>query len=53
LIEKRGDRKEGVTLADLMERDEKGRYRRSILKTLDPMKYHIDIARYFLTGRKN
>ncbi len=53
LIEKRGDRKERVTLADLMERDEKGRYRRSILKTLDPMKYHIDIARYFLAGKKN
>jgi len=53
LIEKRGDRKERVTWVDLMERDEKGRWRRSILKTLDPMKYHIDIARYFLAGRKN
>ncbi len=53
LIEKRGDRKERVTLADLMERDEKGRYRRSILKTLDPMKYHIDIAKYFLAVGKN
>lgn len=53
LIDKRGERGERVTLVDLMERDGKGGYRRSVIKTLDPMKYHIDIAKYFLVARKN
>ena len=35
-------------LVDLTEADETGNYRRSIVKTLDPYKYHIDIAKYFL-----
>jgi len=34
--------------ADLMDADEQGRFRRSIVKTLDPNKYHIDIAKYFI-----
>jgi putative nucleotidyltransferase with HDIG domain len=33
---------------DLTERDGNGRFKRSILKTLDPNKYHIDIGKYFL-----
>ncbi len=27
---------------------EKGAFKRSIVKTLDPRKYHIDISKYFL-----
>lgn len=34
-------------LVDLTERDGKG-FKRSIVKTLDPNKYHIDIVKYFL-----
>lgn len=36
-------RKEQV---DLMEKDEQGRFKRTVVKTLDPYKFHIDIARY-------
>jgi putative nucleotidyltransferase with HDIG domain len=43
--EKGEARKEAV---DLTETDGGGHFRRSILKTLDPHKYHIDIAKYFL-----
>ena len=35
-------------MVDLKETDGTGRYRRSIVKTLDPHQYHIDIAKYFL-----
>jgi HD-GYP domain-containing protein (c-di-GMP phosphodiesterase class II) len=35
-------------LVDLTETDGGGGYKRSIVKTLDPYKYHIDIAKYFL-----
>jgi HD-GYP domain-containing protein (c-di-GMP phosphodiesterase class II) len=35
-------------IVDLKETDGTGRYRRSIVKTLDPHQYHIDIAKYFL-----
>ncbi len=41
-----GEVKKGVV--DLSETDGKGRYKRSIVKTLDPFQYHIDIAKYFL-----
>ena len=34
--------------ADLMDADEQGRFKRSVAKTLDPNKYHIDIAKYFI-----
>jgi putative nucleotidyltransferase with HDIG domain len=34
--------------ADLMDVDGQGRFKRSIVKTLDPNKYHIDIAKYFI-----
>jgi HD-GYP domain-containing protein (c-di-GMP phosphodiesterase class II) len=42
----KGDVKKEVI--DLTETDGAGRYQRSIVKTLDPDKYHIDIAKYFL-----
>jgi len=35
-------------LVDLTERNGGGRFKRSIVKTLDPNKYHVDIAKYFL-----
>ena len=35
-------------VVDLTEGDGNGGFRRSIVKTLDPNKYHIDIARFFL-----
>jgi putative nucleotidyltransferase with HDIG domain len=35
-------------LLDLTKTDEEGRFRWSIIKTLDPSKYHIDIGKYFL-----
>jgi HD-GYP domain-containing protein (c-di-GMP phosphodiesterase class II) len=35
-------------VVDLTETDGEGRYKRSIVKTLDPFQYHIDIAKYFL-----
>jgi putative nucleotidyltransferase with HDIG domain len=34
--------------ADLAEADGAGHFKRSIAKTLDPNKYHIDIAKYFI-----
>jgi HD-GYP domain-containing protein (c-di-GMP phosphodiesterase class II) len=42
----KGDAKKEVV--DLIETDGAGRYKRTIVKTLDPDKYHIDIAKYFL-----
>jgi len=35
-------------LVDLSETDGEGTFKRNILKTLDPYKYHIDISKYFL-----
>ena len=35
-------------VVDLTEKDGAGSYKRSVVKTLDPQQYHIDIARYFL-----
>jgi HD-GYP domain-containing protein (c-di-GMP phosphodiesterase class II) len=35
-------------LIDLADTDRAGNYKWSIVKTLDPYKYHIDIAKYFL-----
>lgn len=43
--EKRGVSKE---IVDLSERNKDGSYKRNIVKTLDPYKYHIDIAKYFI-----
>jgi len=36
------------SFADLSELDSAGGYKRSIVKALDPNKYHIDIAKYFI-----
>jgi HD-GYP domain-containing protein (c-di-GMP phosphodiesterase class II) len=35
-------------LVDLMEKDEQGRFKRNVVKTLDPYKFHIDIAKYMM-----
>jgi HD-GYP domain-containing protein (c-di-GMP phosphodiesterase class II) len=42
----KGDVKKEVI--DLTETDGAGHYKRTIVKTLDPYQYHIDIAKYFL-----
>jgi hypothetical protein len=42
----KGDVKKEVV--DLTETDGAGRYKRSIVKTLDPFQYHIDITKHFL-----
>jgi HD-GYP domain-containing protein (c-di-GMP phosphodiesterase class II) len=42
----KGDAKKEVI--DLTETDGRGHFKRSILKTLDPYQYYIDIAKYFL-----
>ena len=42
----KGDAKK--ELIDLTDTDSAGNYKWSIVKTLDPHKYHIDIAKYFL-----
>jgi len=42
----KGDVKKEVV--DLTETDGAGHYKRSVVKTLDPYQYHIDIAKYFL-----
>ena len=36
------------TLVDLSETNGDGKYKRNITKTLDPNKYHVDIAKYFI-----
>ena len=35
-------------MIDLTETDSQGQYKRSIVKTLDPLKYRIDIGKYFI-----
>jgi hypothetical protein len=42
----KGDVKKEVV--DLTKTDGAGHFKRSIVETLDPYKYHIDIAKYFL-----
>lgn len=42
----KGNQKREVV--DLAETDGEGQYRRSIIKTLDPFKHHVDVAKYFL-----
>ncbi len=43
-----GDEVDG-DVVDLTEREERsGRYRRSIVKTVDSTKYHLDVSKYFL-----
>jgi HD-GYP domain-containing protein (c-di-GMP phosphodiesterase class II) len=44
--DEKGDAKKEVI--DLTETDGRGQFKRSIIKTLDPYHYYIDIAKYFL-----
>jgi len=37
-------------LVDLIETDGQDNFKRTIIKTLDPNKYHVDIAKYFLAS---
>ena len=39
---------EGKTFIDLSETDSDGHYKWSIIETLDPNQYHIDVSKYFL-----
>ena len=36
-------------IVDLTETDEKGAFKRSVIKTLNPFIYHIDVTRYFFS----
>jgi HD-GYP domain-containing protein (c-di-GMP phosphodiesterase class II) len=36
-------------IVDLTESDGRGKFKRSVVKTLDPFKYHIDITKYFFS----
>lgn len=45
-VKDRGTRRKEVV--DLTETDEKGIFKRTIVKTMDPNKYHVDIMKYFL-----
>jgi HD-GYP domain-containing protein (c-di-GMP phosphodiesterase class II) len=47
IIDKKGDRVNGPVVS-LTEKDGSGRYYRSIVKTLDPNKYKINLAEYLL-----
>jgi putative nucleotidyltransferase with HDIG domain len=48
LISRDGKGEVKKTLVDLSETNGGGKFKRNILKTLDPNKYHIDIAKYFI-----
>jgi hypothetical protein len=36
-------------IMDLTEIDGRGKFKRDVIKTLDPFKYHIDISQYFFS----
>jgi len=48
IVERDGKREAKKELVDLTETNGGGQFKRNIVKTLDPNKYHIDIAKYFL-----
>ena len=49
ILVKRGEKGDAQKeVVDLTETNGAGGYKRSIIQTLDPYKYHIDIAKYFL-----
>jgi len=48
LVEKSGGGEIKKKIVDLSEKGPEGNYKRSIVKALDPHKYHIDITKYFL-----
>jgi hypothetical protein len=43
--DEKGEAKKEVV--DLTEADGRGKFKRDVIKTLDPFKYHIDITKYF------
>jgi len=43
--DERGDAQKEIV--DLTETDGRGKFKRTVIKTLDPFKYHIDITKYF------
>ncbi|MBM4144772.1 MAG: hypothetical protein FJ240_00640 [Nitrospira sp.] len=47
IVDNTGERVQGPVV-DLTEKDETGKYYRSIVKTLDPNKYNINLAEYLL-----
>jgi HD-GYP domain-containing protein (c-di-GMP phosphodiesterase class II) len=47
IIDNQGNRVKGPVVS-LTEKDEKGKYLRSVIKTLDPNKYKINLAEYML-----
>jgi len=48
LVERGGKGEVKKELVHLMEANGSGGFKRSIVKTLDPNKYHVDIAKYFI-----
>jgi len=48
IVERDGKKDVKKELVDLTETNGGGQFKRSIVKTLDPNKYHIDIAKYFI-----
>jgi hypothetical protein len=42
----KGNQKREVV--DLAETAGEGQFKRSIIKTIDPFKHHVDVAKYFL-----
>ena len=48
VVERDGKREVKKEFVDLTETNGGGQFKRTIVKTLDPNKYHIDIAKYFL-----
>lgn len=48
LLPRDGKEVEKHEVVDLTETDADGRFKRTIIKTLDPNQYHIDMAKYFL-----
>ena len=48
IVDSSGKRLKKGTVVDLTERDSRGKYLRSIVKTLDPNKYKINLAEYLL-----
>jgi HD-GYP domain-containing protein (c-di-GMP phosphodiesterase class II) len=48
IVARDGKRDVKKEMVDLTQRDGEGQFKRTIVKTLDPNKFHIDIAKYFL-----
>ena len=48
LVERDGKGDSKKKVVDLTETGEDGHFRQGIVKTLDPRRYHVDIAKYFL-----